>query len=135
MKNLTKAQKLTICARLFFQDNIEDYEDFRSAKIEFMANPPSDDFIDTLLKMNFKRKRGHKIFINRESGHIATVSVFDGFFKPRTKMTIEEGEKMSAQFVEAVGGDEFANSNPRDVLVSVLAKIGWVEVENDEKTN
>ncbi|MFV8250220.1 hypothetical protein [Bdellovibrio bacteriovorus] len=119
---LTKALKLKVCARAFYQDAEEGvYEDFRAAEVEFMAKPPPDRFIDFVAGNFIAPVAGHKVFVSSD-GHVARVRMSDGYFEPVTEMTEDEGETFEAKFMELLDSD--VTLEPLDAL----KKMGWVEV-------
>lgn len=118
--DISKQDKLKIMARLFFQDNEDQYEDFRDAEVEFMAHPPTDTFIDFCLEPLLKKEEGTSIVMNSQ-GHVASVRHSDGFFDPKTDMTVDEGEEMEGAFHEAA--DKYPDLDGMDLLLKMDWKV------------
>ena len=119
MSALTRSEKLNICARLFFEDNKDQYPDFRSAQVEFMSIGPSDSFIDFAIKGALKAELGEAIFINPTSGHIIAHRISDGWTYPKTEMSEEEG----AEIMESTLN--LASENLDWNVYQIFESIGW----------
>lgn len=119
---MEKADKLKILARLFFQDNEDQYEDYRAAEIEFMTQTPSDSFIEFTLGHTLKPKEGHEL-VYSPVGHVAYVRDSDGFLEPVTEMSQEDGMELETEFEEAAG--KYLDLDGMDLLL----KTSWKKVE------
>lgn len=119
--------KIKICARLFFQEG-NDYEDYREAYAEFCANKPSDKFLDFAIEPILKHKDSeHKLFMHKESGHVATLRIKDGFFSPITEMTEDEGlETSEATLNEIDKIPETISDNKAQIMA--LENSGWIQI-------
>lgn len=118
---MKKEMKLRILARNFFTDNQDQYEDYRHALTEFMANEPSDTFVEFCIEPYVTPKDGF-VVMYRDDGHVAEIRNADGWFNPRTEMTHEEGAEFEEQYEKAM--EEFPNLEGYDLL----EKIGWVRL-------
>lgn len=118
---MKKEDKLKILARLFFQDNQDDYEDFRAAEVEFMANQPTDMFIEFCLKPILSKKRDDNSLVMNSQGHVASVRHSDGYFEPLTEMTQDDGSEMEDAFHEA--SEKYPDLDGLDLLVKTDWKV------------
>lgn len=118
--------KRRICARLFFQDNQDQYEDYHEAAAEFLSgNNASDKFVDFTVEAIVRPEPGHMIFV-RDDGHVASLRMEDGFFEPRTEMTEDEGEENMEKFGQAFEDD------PELEPLGALKAIGWRAVDGEQ---
>lgn len=122
---MDKETKLKIAARVFFEDG-NDYEDYRDAYTEFCANQPTDQFLDFVVSGVLKKEDGHNYFVNDE-GHVFSLRSKDGFFKPLTSPTEDEGLKIEEAVLAAM------NVVPENISETEAAKIalkqcGFVEL-------
>lgn len=120
---ITREDKNRIAARLFFQDNSDQYEDYHEALTEFMSgNNTSEVFVDFCVKPMVQPEEGCAVVTN-EIGHVATVRLSDGFFSPRTEMTQDEGEAIEEKFHEA------ADLHPDLDGLDLLLTTGWKQIK------
>jgi len=123
---ITTEDKRKICARNFFNDNRDQYEDYHEAAAEFLSGQNvSDRFVDFAVEPYIKPQEGHYVLVGND-GHVATVRAEDGFFSPRTEMTREEGEAIEAAF-EAMN-DKY----PEALELELLEKMGWRVIHTPE---
>lgn len=117
--NITKEDKARICARAFFQDNQDQYEDYHEALTEFTSgNNVSDSFIDFAVEHYLTPVPGY-ILVTNAVGHVVNIRDSDGFLEPVTEMSEEECEAMNEAFHEAA--DKYADLTE----LALLEKIGW----------
>lgn len=123
---ITVEDKRRICARAFYQDNKDQYEDYHEALAEFMSGQNvSDSFIDTVVEPFVSPEPGHFVVVN-DLGHVASVRDSDGFFSPRTEFTQDEGMSLEVEFTKAM--DEFPDLDG----IPLLEKTGWRVVRTPE---
>ena len=119
---ISQEDKLKIVARLFFQDNPDQYEDYHEALTEFMGqSKPSDAFINSCVEHVIKPQDGCAIVMS-SVGHVASVRIDDGFFEPRTDMSDEECEAVEDRFQET------ADENPDLDGLDLLVKMDWKKI-------
>jgi len=115
---ISKEDKRRLCARAFFEDNPDQYEDYHEALTEFMSNKVTDSFIDAICRFNVNPEPGFGMFI-RDDGHIMSYRFTDDFCQPQTCMTDEECEADQAAFTEISGNFPDLSS------LEILEKMGW----------
>lgn len=117
--NLNMEEKRKIAARVFFQDNQNDYEDYHEAATEFL-NPGnmSDQFVEFVVEPLTKPLEGYLLF-TRDDGHVIRVRADDGFLEPVTEMTNDEGELLAEQLTKA------SEEKPDFDDIGLLKAIGW----------
>jgi len=120
---LTLEDKKRICARLFFTDNEDQYEDYHEALAEFMSGENvTETFVDFAVQSAIQPEEGHDVYTNK-GGHVATVRLDDGFFSFRTEMTDDEVEEARELWEKA------REENPEVGDISVLLeKAGWKKI-------
>lgn len=119
--------KKRIAARLFYQDNEDQYEDYHEALCEFSSGQNmSDAFIDTVIKFNLEPESGHK-FVMRDDGHVAKVRLSDWFFSPVTKFSEEEGDELVNKWEEVLEGKDEMDT------FEILKLMGWRVIEPHSK--
>lgn len=117
--NLSKEDKCKIAARLFYDDNRDQYEDFHEAFVEFASGlNVSEAFLETVVSLNVKPRSGHRIVLG-PNGALAAVREVDGFFEPISNMTHDEGAIMEGSF--NVACEEYTDLDEW----GILNKIGW----------
>lgn len=127
--NLTDIDKANIAARCFYDDNRDEYEDFKEAQIDFMGkNKPSAAFIETVMKMNLEVKKGHKLFLCHD-GLLAHVRLSDGFFDPYSTFSEEDGQIVQEQF------QKVADENPDVKDEDLLPLMPWKEIKIENAGN
>ena len=123
---ITTEDKRRICARAFFQDNQDQYEDYHEAAAEMLSGSNvSDAFVDTVVEPFLRPEPGHVVVVN-DKGHVATVREKDFFFSPRTEMTQDDGEEMEAL------NYKFAEEFPDLSEIELLQKMGWKIIDSKE---
>jgi len=122
MSEITKEDKRRIAARLFFNDNKDQYEDYHEALSEFISGQnQSDDFIDFVVEPLLKGEPGHHLFT--KDGHVAKLRIEDDFFSPLTEMSEFDGESFETSF------DAVADKNPNTSVSGILELLGWKRLE------
>lgn len=99
-------------------DNMDQYEDFRHALTEVMAQDFTDTFLDFAVKPYIKPEEGSVILMN-DDGHVALYRDVDGYFHTRTDVTEEIWDKVVEKIDEVT--DEFPELDGIDLII----KAGW----------
>ena len=94
---MTREQKNKIAARLFFQDNREDYDSYEQA-VKEASEHMSDSFVDTVVRGVTKPRKGYRILFRESDGHVVAVRTKDDFLQPITEMTTEDGAEIEKAF-------------------------------------
>lgn len=114
---MDKDEKVKIAARLFFQNEDNDYESFEEAVSDM--SKVSEEFIEHVVSGVLQPDEGYRTVFN-EDGHVARVRTSDSFFEPVTEMTVEYGMKLQAEFEKA------AEAHPEiKSAIVVLQASGW----------
>jgi hypothetical protein len=117
--SMEKEHKIKIAARLFFDDNQEEYENYEQS-VEGLRDA-SDEFLDHVVKNFYRNKPGHRSFYNPEDGHIISLRTSDDWLEPVTAMSKEYGDEIHEKFRAA--------SIQREDFVStavLLQDCGWI---------
>lgn len=119
---LSKEDRARICARLFYEDNREDYADYREALVEFITNKVTDSFMNTVIVQSVSYDKDYRFFV-RDDGHVVKVRISDKFCSPVTRMDRQTGEKFEIEF------DEKSDNLPEHLdEYDVLKEMGWREI-------
>jgi hypothetical protein len=116
---LTKEDRARIVARAFYEDNRDQYEDYRHALTEFMNQQnTSEEFMKFAVEPFVKPKEGHSIWVN-DVGHVLAVRAEDGFVEPIFEMTDAEFEELQEHTENAVDANQDADE------FEIMEMIGW----------
>ena len=123
---ITQEEKRKIAARCFYADNMDEYEDFQEAMVDFMGqHKPSDTFVNFVVDEYLKPEAGLSVWMSID-GHVATIREKDGYFKPRTMMFEDDALKMQADYEQA------SIAFPNLKQIELLPKIGWKRIAQDD---
>jgi hypothetical protein len=109
--------KLRIAARLFFEDRMDEYEDYNEALSELTGNV-SERFLDHAIEPFVRPQDGYRQLMN-DVGHIITVNNETGHVSPVTLQSDEESEALEE------AASELAEKHPDLSPVQIMQKVGW----------
>lgn len=119
---MTLEAKIKVAARLFYQDNRDQYESYDQAVKEMRAHC-SEAFIDAVARGTAQPRPGHFVLYRESDGHVVAVRREDNYLTPVTQMTLDEGAKLEADYHKV----RMANLDVRSVIV-LLQKMDWAIV-------
>lgn len=123
---ITEEDKKRIVARAFYNDNEDQYEDFREALTEFMnGQNTSQKFIDFAVEPFIKPIEGHIRLVNDE-GHVIAFREKDGYMDPNHSNIENEAEwvEYQKQMMTAIQSAPIAIQSTSQVL-DLLTGLKW----------